>query len=332
MLSFILLFCFVGCDDEDYSSDIDALKKELEETKAAVKTIQDLSNALQNQLFINSYEKTDNGYTLKMSDGSTISVTQGQKGDDGTDAPTITDIKETENALEFVFSDGSIITLPKEEKYDVITIDCEVRAGDNTRVDFQLRYDEFWGNDPVFPFPEDLEINWGDGRTTGSSEYRYKTSGTYTITIKGKKIYSLNLNELSCKIKNIDISQCSNLKGINIDLCEGNITLENAKELTFIEGRPNTTILNLNNLSKLKCLKLESSTLNELNITNCPKIEILDISNTKFTSIDISELKNLYEFNCNNSSISTIWVWDGFDPSTFDVWSVPEGVECKIKQ
>ena len=247
MLSFILLFCFVGCDDKDYSSDIDALKKELEETKAAVKTIQDLSNALQNQLFINSYEKTDNGYTLKMSDGSTISVTQGQKGEngtngkdgeDGTDAPTISDIKETENALEFVFSDGSIITLPKEEKYDVITIDCEVRAGDNTRVDFQLRYDEFWGNDPVFPFPEDLEINWGDGRTTGSSEYRYKTSGTYTITIKGKKIYSLNLNELSCKIKNIDISQCSNLKGINIDLCEGNITLENAKELTFIEGRP----------------------------------------------------------------------------------------------
>ena len=107
---------------------------------------------------------------------------------------------------------------------------------------------------------------------------------------------------------------------------------ENAKELTFIEGRPNTTILNLNNLSKLKCLKLESSTLNELNITNCPKIEILDISNTKFTSIDISELKNLYEFNCNNSSISTIWVWDGFDSSTFDEWSVPEGVECKIKQ
>ena len=39
MLSFILLFCFVGCDDKDYSSDIDALKKELEETKAAVKTI-----------------------------------------------------------------------------------------------------------------------------------------------------------------------------------------------------------------------------------------------------------------------------------------------------
>lgn len=64
-----------------------------------------------------------------MSDGSTISVTQGQKGEDGidgengTNAPTITDINETENALEFVFSDGSVISLPKEEKYDVITFE-----------------------------------------------------------------------------------------------------------------------------------------------------------------------------------------------------------------
>ena len=69
-----------------------------------------------------------------------------------------------------------------------------------------------------------------------------------------------------------------------------------------------------------------------MNITNCPKIEILDISNTKLTNIDISGLRNLYKLDCSNSSISTIWVWDGFDPSTFDEWKVPEGVECKIKQ
>ena len=82
MLSFILLFCFVGCNDDDYSDDIDALKKELEETKAAVKTIQDLSNALQNQLFIDSYEKTDNGYTLKMSDGTELTVYSGLPDED----------------------------------------------------------------------------------------------------------------------------------------------------------------------------------------------------------------------------------------------------------
>ena len=55
MLSFILLFCFVGCNDDDYSDDIDALKKELEETKAAVKTNKYLSNDLQNKKFIDSY-------------------------------------------------------------------------------------------------------------------------------------------------------------------------------------------------------------------------------------------------------------------------------------
>lgn len=335
MLSFILLFCFVGCNDDDYSDDIDALKKELEETKAAVKTIQDLSNALQNQLFIDSYEKTDNGYTLKMSDGSNITITQGQKGEDGedgTDAPTITGINETEDALEFVFSDGTTITLPRGEKYDVITLDCEVIAGNNIRVDFQLRYNEFWGNDPVFPFPEDLEINWGDGKITGSSEYRYKTSGTYTITIKAKQIHALYLNELSSKIKNIDISQCSNLQGINIDKCEGNITLENAKNLVYLEGRPETTNLNLNNLPKIRCINIESSTLSELNISNCPKIEILKVKEVNLNSIDISNYNNLYKLNCSNSSISTIWVWEGFDSSTFDEWSVPEGVECKVKQ
>ena len=72
--------------------------------------------------------------------------------------------------------------------------------------------------------------------------------------------------------------------------------------------------------------------LESLNIINCPKIEILDIPHIKLTNIDISGLKNLYELHCYNSSISTIWVWDGFDPSTFDEWRVPEGVECKIKQ
>ena len=332
MLSFILLFCFVGCNDDDYSDDIDALKKELEETKAAVKTIQDLSNALQNQLFIDSYEKTDNGYTLKMSDGSNITITQGQKGEDGTDAPTITGINETEDALEFVFSDGTTIALPRGEKYDVITLDCEVIAGNNIRVDFQLRYNEFWGNDPVFPFPEDLEINWGDGKITGSSEYRYKTSGTYTITIKAKQIHALYLNELSSKIKNIDISQCSNLQGINIDNCKGNITLENAKNLVYLEGRPETTNLNLNNLPKIRCINIESSTLSELNISNCPKIEILKVKEVNLNSIDISNYNNLYKLNCSNSSISTIWVWEGFNSSTFDEWLVPEGVECKVKQ
>ena len=347
MLSFILLFCFVGCDDEDYSSDIDALKKELEETKAAVKTIQDLSNALQNQLFINSYEKTDNGYTLKMSDGSTISVTQGQKGEngtngkdgeDGTDAPTITDINETENALEFVFSDGSIITLPKEEKYDVITFEVtSTYSGPYVELRFSEFDGDYIGYGVSYPYPEDLEINWGDGKTTASAYHQYKTAGTYTVTIKAKRICGLSFGS-SSQISNIDVSQCSNLKYLDSSHYEGDMKICNSPNLIEIDGFYDITKLHLENLPNLRCVNIGGSPmakefpLESLNIINCPKIEILDIPYTKLTSIDISELKNLYEFNCNNSSISTIWVWDGFDPSTFDEWRVPEGVECKIKQ
>ena len=341
MLSFILLFCFVGCNDDDYSDDIDALKKELEETKASIKTIQELTNALQNQLFINSYEKTDNGYTLKMSDGSSIFVTQGQKGEngtngkdgeDGTDAPTITNINETENALEFVFSDGSIITLPKEEKYDIITLNIEVTnsGGSNQDFRFVIPESEYLGYGPLFSFPENLEINWGDGKTTASAYHDYKTNGMYHVIIKAKQIQGLRFRH-SDKISNIDVSQCSNLKYLDLSHCEGDMKICNSPSLIEIDGFYDITKLHLENLPNLRCVNIGGSPMAEefplesLNIINCPKIEILYIPYTKLTSIDISELKNLYEFNCNNSSISTIWVWDGFDPSTFDEWLVPEG-------
>jgi hypothetical protein len=341
MLSFILLFCFVGCNDDDYSDDIDALKKELEETKAAVKTIQDLSNALQNQLFIDSYEKTDNGYTLKMSDGSNITITQGQKGEDGedgTDAPTITGINETEDALEFVFSDGTTITLPRGEKYDVITFEV---TSHTYAPDVELRFSEFDGDyigyGVSYPYPEDLEINWGDGKTTASAYHQYKTAGTYTVTIKAKRICGLSFGSGN-GYSNIDISKCSNIQYLNLSRCEGDIKICNSPNLIEIYGCYNIPKLDLENLPNLRCVKIGGSPMAEefpletLNITNCPKLEILDIPYTKLTNIDISELKNLYELTCYKSSISTIWVWEGFDSSTFDEWSVPEGVEYKVKQ
>ncbi|WP_155828319.1 PL29 family lyase N-terminal domain-containing protein [Butyricimonas synergistica] len=344
MLSFILLFCFAGCNDDDYSDDIDALKKELEETKASIKTIQDLTSALQNQLFINSYEKTENGYTLKMSDGSTISVTQGQKGEDGidgengTNAPTITDINETENALEFVFSDGSVISLPKEEKYDVITFEV---TSTFSGLNVELLFSEFSGNyigyGVSYPYPENLEINWGDGRITRSSKHEYKEAGTYTVTIKAKKIYGLAFQSGN-RYSNIDISKCSNIQYLDLSRCEGDMKICNSLNLVEIDGFYDITKLNLENLPNLRCVNIGGSPmakefpLESLNIINCPNIEILYIPYTKLTSIDISGLKNLYEFNCNNSSISTIWVWEEFDPTSFDNCLVPEGVEYKVKQ
>ena len=50
MLSFILLFCFVGCNDDDYSDDIDALKKELEEKRIELEHVRGEREELQRQL------------------------------------------------------------------------------------------------------------------------------------------------------------------------------------------------------------------------------------------------------------------------------------------
>ena len=93
--------------------------------------------------------------------------------------------------------------------------------------------------------------------------------------------------------------------------------------------------MNLENLLNLRYISIssfyiENSQLEVINITNCPKIEILDITSTKLTSIDVSELTNLYELRCGDS-ITTIWVWEGFNPANYSNWSVPEGVKYEVK-
>ncbi len=337
MLSYILFFSLTGCDDKDYSDDINALKKELEETKASIKTIQDLTSALQNQLFIDSYEKTDNGYILKMSDGSSITVTQGQKGENGADAPTVTSINEIKDALEFVFSDGSTITLPKGEKHDVITLNVEVTNIGKKELDFIIFSSSYLGKGPLYSFPENLEINWGDGRITSSCYHEYKTTGIYTVTIKAKKIHGLEMIDID-KVTNIDISRCSNIQYLDICHCKGDIKICNSPSLIEIDGSTSSQItkLDLENLPNLRYVEIdamygaESSLLEAINIINCPKIEILNLSGTKLISLDISKLTNLYELRCSNY-ISTIWVWEGFNPENFDNWSVPDGVQYKVK-
>ena len=338
MLSCILLLGLTGCDDKDYSDDIDALKKELAETKAAIKTLQDLTNALQNQLSIDSYGKTDNGYILEMSDGSKITVTQGEKGENGKDAPVITNINETEDSLEFIFSNGNTITLPKNEKCDVITLNLEItNAGGHQEFDFLVFNSYYLGTGPLFSFPENLEINWGDNRITGSCNHKYEAVGTYAVSIKAKQIYGLRMNDIE-KASNIDVSKCSNIQYLDLSRCKGDITVSNSKSLVEIDAAGNSKIikLNLENLPNLRYINIssfdtENSQLEVINITNCPKIEILDITSTKLTSIDVSELTNLYELRCGDS-ITTIWVWEGFNPANYSNWSVPEGVNYKVKQ
>ncbi len=85
--------------------------------------------------------------------GVKITVTQGKKGEDGTDAPAITEIKETEDAMEFIFSNGNTITLPKNEKYDVITLDIEVtEINRQFEFSFTISDSDYFGYGPLFSF------------------------------------------------------------------------------------------------------------------------------------------------------------------------------------
>lgn len=354
MLSCILFFNLAGCDDKDYSDDIDALKKELAETQASIKTLQDLTNALQNQLSINSYEKTDNGYILKMSNGNDIVVT---KGEDGTDAPIITDIIESENSMEFVFSDGNIITLPKNEKYDVISFTIEVLSSEEFEFSFTSNSSNYFGDHPNFPFPEDLEINWGDGQKSGRPIHWYEKTGTYTITTKARQIHALTINSHHPSIKSINIEKSHHLKYLKIARLEGEITISNSTSLLVIDyfDNVNTTILNLENLSSLKYISvytmMGNGKLQALNITNCPEIEIIECTSPILTNLNLEKLPNLNELTCGeqlaeldiskNTNLrklhcygrtSTIWVWEGFNPANYSNWSIPEGAEYKIKQ
>ena len=72
---------FVSC--KDYDDDIDNINKELSEVKASIAS---LDAAIKSGKWVSSYAKTSNGYTLTLSDGSTLELlngTDGEKGDKG---------------------------------------------------------------------------------------------------------------------------------------------------------------------------------------------------------------------------------------------------------
>ena len=131
----------------------------------------------------------------------------------------------------------------------------------------------------------------------------------------------------------LDISKCRKLE--KLGCYENNLTeldLSQNTELYIINCFDN----NLSKLDVSRCGELRAldcgGNLKELDLSKCPNIEYLNLYGTQLTSIDISNHYELCYFNIDCTPITTIWVWDGFDPSTFDEWRVPEGVECKIKQ
>lgn len=85
LLPFLLmLFVWTGCDTDDLRNDVDELKNRVESLEAQVSAINDNMNAirviLDGSKTISSYTSENGTYTLTLSDGSTIALTQGSEG------------------------------------------------------------------------------------------------------------------------------------------------------------------------------------------------------------------------------------------------------------
>lgn len=79
-----MLFALVGCKTDDLEKDIDSLKDRVTSLEAQVSLLNDNLNAirviLDGSKTISSYTSENGTYTLTLSDGSTITLTQGSEG------------------------------------------------------------------------------------------------------------------------------------------------------------------------------------------------------------------------------------------------------------
>lgn len=85
LLPFLLmLFVWAGCDTDDLRNNVDELENRVESLEAQVSAINDNMNAIRVILdgtkTISSYTLENGTYTLKLSDGSEITLSQGNEG------------------------------------------------------------------------------------------------------------------------------------------------------------------------------------------------------------------------------------------------------------
>lgn len=85
LLTAFALLAFAACDTDDLRDDVDNLKGRVESLEAQVTLLNDNMTAIKRLLeggqTITELKNTDGTYTLKLSDGSTITLTQGSKGE-----------------------------------------------------------------------------------------------------------------------------------------------------------------------------------------------------------------------------------------------------------
>ena len=109
LLAPLTLGLMVGCsyDDSAILDKIAEMEKEHDEMQAQIDAQQKLLDALANKLTITDVIQTSNGYTITLSDGTSMTIKDGEPGDN-----FIESIVVGEEDVTFTLTDGTVIVIP----------------------------------------------------------------------------------------------------------------------------------------------------------------------------------------------------------------------------
>ncbi|MBQ8367203.1 MAG: leucine-rich repeat protein [Alistipes sp.] len=120
-IAFAAMGVLAGCsyDDSAILNKIDEMEKEQNEMQEQLDAQQTLLDALANNLTITAVTQTDNGYTITFSDGTSMTINDGEKGDKGDKGDKgeqgdsfIESIVVGEENVTFTLADGTVIVIP----------------------------------------------------------------------------------------------------------------------------------------------------------------------------------------------------------------------------
>ena len=122
LLAPLTLGLMVGCSYDDSAildkiaemeKEQDEMQKEHDEMQAQLDAQQTLLDALANKLTITAVTQTDNGNTITFSDGTSMSIKDGEQGEKGEDGDSfIESIVVGEEDVTFTLTDGTVIVIP----------------------------------------------------------------------------------------------------------------------------------------------------------------------------------------------------------------------------
>ena len=142
LLAPLALGLMVGCsyDDSAILDKIAEMEKEHDEMQAQIDAQQKLLDALANKLTITDVTQTSNGYTITLSDGTSMTIKDGEPGDN-----FIESIVVGEEDVTFTLTDGTVIVIP---------LGCSSSGSGNTPAENNKIYYTTSDNTKLFPITD----------------------------------------------------------------------------------------------------------------------------------------------------------------------------------